>query len=196
MIFLFFFSWFSKLTPAFFSFGPQSPHFGNWVSFIRIVKSRASSLSSSQGVEPVGQALESRWNHAGSFPWPRFSTGLGIDVPTIGDWFHITKRAISVGIDIPFLVWWCDCHWGINPNIYQPLDSRLVSLPQSKHGWKIPHLMFVDFPSGPPMERDPFYEKPGGLSIGESYFLFFIRLNFAWNISRACKISLEDQCIA
>ena len=29
--------------------------------------------------------------------------GVGIDVPTIGDWFHVTKAAISVGDEIsPF----------------------------------------------------------------------------------------------
>ena len=29
---------------------------------------------------------------------------VGIDVPDFGDWFHITKTAISVGNDVPFLV--------------------------------------------------------------------------------------------
>ena len=41
--------------------------------------------------------------------------GVGIDVSTIGDLFHITKTAISVGNDIPNS--WVMFHW----DVCQPL---------------------------------------------------------------------------
>ena len=46
------------------------------------------------------------------------STGAGIDVPTIGDLFHITKTTISVGDDIPNS--WVMFNW----DIYQPLGKN------------------------------------------------------------------------